>query len=114
MVHIKSSFTPTNIGNKISVTYLERNLKDVQQLGCKLNSYLCEPQTYGMFERIESLKNDLETLKRSEQEIISELKGLKKPTKAYDEIIKQQYSEFKSLQQGINEYVIYCVEHGHK
>lgn len=111
MAHMSSSFTSTNLDDNIAVTRLERNIRDVQQLRCKLNSYHYEPKTYGMFERIESLKNDLETLKKSEQEIVTALKDLKKPPKGYNEIIKQQYSEFEHLQQGIKEYVTFCAKH---
>ncbi len=103
--HKIDDFTPSELNNTTLVTRLERNLKDVHQLRSKLNSYSCEPQTYSLFERIESLKNGLENLIRSDQEIITALKERKKSAKEYVERAKQQYSEFNKLQQGVEEYM---------
>jgi len=61
------------------VVLLERNLKDVDLLKTKLNSYNCEPQTYGLYERIESLRSGLEALSRNDQEIITLLKERNPP-----------------------------------
>ena len=87
------------------VSRLERNLKDIHQLRSKLNCYSCEPQTYSLFERIESLKFGLEALIRADQEIIDALKKRKKSAKKYIERIKHQYSEFNKLKQGVEEYI---------
>lgn len=103
--HKIDDFTPFELKNNTLVTHLERNLKDVHQLRSKLNSYSCEPQTYGLFERIESLKIGLETLIRKDQEIITALKERKKSAKEYIDSVKQQYSEFNKLQQGVEEYM---------
>ncbi len=103
--HKIDDFTPSELKNNTLVTRLERNLKDVHQLRSKLNSYCCEPQTYSLFERIESLKNGLETLIRTDQEIISALKERKKSAKEFVERVKHQYSEFNKLQQGVEEYL---------
>ena len=100
-----NDFTPIEVKSNALVTHLERNLKDVHQLRTKLNSYSCEPQTYSLFERIESLKIGLETLGRKDQEIIVALKERKKSAKEYVERVKQQYSEFNKLQQGVEEYM---------
>lgn len=98
-------FTSSELKSNSLVIHLERNLKDVHQLRSKLNSYCCEPQTYSLFERIESLKSGLETLSRKDQEIISALKERKKTAKEYVERVKQHYSEFNKLQQGVEEYL---------
>ena len=105
--HKIDDFTPSELKNNTLVTRLERNLKDVHQLRSKLNSYSCEPQTYSLFERIESLKIGLETLIRTDQEIITALKERKKSAKEkeYVERVKQQYSEFNKLQQAVEEYM---------
>ena len=103
--HKIDDFTPSELNKNILVTRLERNLKDVHQLRTKLNSYSCEPQTYSLFERIEALKFGLETLIRTDQEIITALKERKKSAKEYIERVKQLYSEFNKLQQGVEEYM---------
>lgn len=98
-------FSSSELKSNSLMIHLERNLKDVHQLRSKLNSYSCEPQTYSLFERIESLKSGLETLSRNDQEIISALKERKKSAKDFVERVKQQYSEFNKLQQGVEEYM---------
>jgi len=100
-----NDYTPSELKSNVLVTHLERNLKDVHQLRRKLNSYHCEPQTYSLYERIESLKIGLETLIRTDQEIITAIKERKKSAKEYIERVKQQYSEFNKLQQGVEEYM---------
>ena len=103
--HKIDDFTPSELNKNTLVTRLERNLKDVHQLRNKLNSYSCEPQTYSLFERIEALKIGLENLIRTDQEIITALKERKKSAKEYVERVKQLYSEFNKLQQGVEEYM---------
>lgn len=103
--HIIDDSGPFELKNNSLVTRLERNLKDVHQLRSKLNCYSCEPQTYSLFERIEFLKNGLEALSRTDQEIIAALKERKKSAKEYVERVKQQYAEFNKLQQGVEEYM---------
>ena len=87
------------------VVRLERNLKDVNLLKTKLNSYNCEPQTYSLFERIEALRRGLETLRRNDQEIIAALKERKKSAKECAEEVNEHYSEFHKLQRGVEEYL---------
>src|SRR5690606_8623145 len=84
---------------------LERNNKDLMQLKDKLSSYMLEPRTYSLFQQIEYLRNRMEYLKNTNQEI---LYALKEPRKSFADImdsIKQQFREFYELQQGIDEYI---------
>ena len=101
----KNSSNPQAYKSNALVVRLERNLKDINQLRSKLNSYCCEPQTHSLFERIESLKIELEALSRKDQEIIAVLKEQKKSTRDYVEKVKQLYSEFNKLRQGVEEYM---------
>ncbi len=87
------------------VLRLERNQREVGQLKNKLNSYICEPKTYGLFERIESLRNALESLNKSNSEMIQALKGKKKSVEEYVDRVKLQLKEFHELQQGVADYV---------
>ena len=101
----KNSSNPQAYKSNALVVRLERNLKDINQLRSKLNSSCCEPQTHSLFERIESLKIELEALSRKDQEIIAVLKEQKKSTRDYVEKVKQLYSEFNKLRQGVEEYM---------
>lgn len=84
---------------------LERNQKDIYQLKSKLNSYICEPKTYALFERIQTLRNGLETLSNSNIEIIQSLKHQKKSVETYIDSAKEQFKKFNQLQEGIDAYV---------
>ncbi|MEP3210072.1 MAG: hypothetical protein ABJN95_12815 [Maribacter sp.] len=87
------------------VMRLERNQKDLRQLKSKLNSYICEPRTYSLFERIESLRSGLETLNDANTQIIRSLKSRKKSVEAYVESAREQLVKFNQLQQSVEDYV---------
>lgn len=87
------------------VIRLERNQNDLHQLKNKLNSYICEPRTYTLFERIETLKNGLENLSDSNIQIIRSLKNHKKSVETYVDSAKEQLAKFNQLQQGVEDYV---------
>jgi len=87
------------------VMRLERNQNDLRQLKNKLNSYICEPKTYSLFERIEALRSGLETLNDSNTQIIRSLKNRKKSVETYIDSAKEQLSKFNQLQQGVEDYV---------
>lgn len=87
------------------VIRLERNQNDLRQLKSKLNSYICEPKTYSLFERIESLRTGLETLSTSNTQIIRSLKNRKKSVETYVDSARDQLSKFNQLQQGVEDYV---------
>ncbi len=84
---------------------MERNHRDLAQLSKKLNSYICEPRTYTLFERIEILRNRLERLKDNNSEIMASLKGHKKNLGNQVERIKQQFMEFRELEKCVAEYM---------
>lgn len=87
------------------VLRLELNQKDVKRLRTQLSSYRCEPTTYSLFERIESLRSGLDNLSKTNTEIISSLKEKKKKVDYYVERAKRQFSEFNNLHSGIEEYI---------
>ncbi len=84
---------------------LERNNKDLTQLKSKLSSYMLEPRTYSLFQQIENLRNRMDYLKRTNQEILSTLREPRKSFADMMDSIKQQLREFTELQEGIDEYI---------
>jgi len=90
-----------NDGNTL-VLRLERNAKNLDQLRKKLCAYGCEPQTYDLFEQIESLKKGLESLSKSNTEILTILKNKKTVAK---ERVGAQLAEFNRLQMRVEEYM---------
>lgn len=88
------------------VLKLERSQQDVGQLRNKLNSYICEPKTYSLFERMEALKNGLDTLSNTNREIILSVRQRKKHhTADFVDRVRQQFIAFNELQRGVEEYM---------
>ena len=87
------------------VLRLERNEKYVRQLRNKLNSYVCEPNTYSLFERIQTLKNGLDSFSTNNREIIATIRDHKKSVEDYIDKVKQQISEFNELRKNVDDYV---------
>ncbi len=100
MKSVENSFEKSKL-----VLRLERNQREMGQLKTKLSSYICEPRTYNLFERCETLKKGLEHLSNSNREMIENLKERKKSVEDYMENVKQQLSEFQELQEGVHDYV---------
>ena len=84
------------------VLRLERNEKYVRQLRDKLNSYVCEPNTYSLFERLQTLKNGLDSFSRNNHEIIAAIRDHRKTVEDYVDKVKQQFNE---LRKDVDEYV---------
>ncbi|MUH36211.1 hypothetical protein D9O36_10190 [Zobellia amurskyensis] len=93
------------------VVRLERNQKDLVQLRTKLNSYRCEPKTYSLYERIESLRSKMDSLSHSNSEIITSLKDTRKSVTTHLERAKRQLTEFRRLNDGVSEYLDICTSH---
>lgn len=94
-----------NVAKSTLALRLERNQKDVGQLRSRLNSYVCEPRTYSLFEKIEYLKHALERLSTTNKEIILSLHLPKKSIGDYAEMVREQFRKFHELQQGVDDYV---------
>jgi|GEM_PF-1589802 len=87
------------------VLKLERSQQDVGQLRNKLNSYVCEPKTYLLFERRQSLKSGLDAWMRTNREIIVALREHQRNMGEHMERIHRQFAKFNELQQGVDDYM---------
>jgi hypothetical protein len=92
------------------VLRLEQTERDLTQLRTKLNSYRCEPRTYSLFERIETLKRGMDSLSKTNREIISAIRQHKKTVDDFVDHSKKQFLEFKLLHVGVEEYLRNCLE----
>ncbi|MGJ8736980.1 hypothetical protein D9V96_018735 [Zobellia laminariae] len=90
------------------VVRLQRNQKDLVQLRTKLNSYRCEPKTHSLFERIESLRSKMDSLSHSNNEIISSLNSKRKIVGVQLDRAKRHLTEFRRLNEGVEEYLNIC------
>ncbi len=91
------------------VLRLELNQRDANRLRDKLNSYRYEPKTYSLFERMETLRNGLDHLTKTNTEIIASLKEKRRTVDSmvdsYVDCAKRQFSEFSILNRNIEEYI---------
>ncbi len=101
----KQPSTIPEVEKNALVLRLELNQKDVKRLRNQLSSYRCEPTTYSLFERIETLRSGLDNLSTTNTEIISSLRKKRKRVDHYVERAKQHFSEFNTLHSGIEEYI---------
>jgi len=98
----KSSDSNTGADTHNMQVRLERVNKDLEVLRKKLNSYVCEPKTYGLFERMEQLQLRLEEVRNANDKIIS---GLRSGGKTFEKEVTKQLHNFRALEQGIAEYI---------
>ncbi|MGB7394159.1 MAG: hypothetical protein WA913_07190 [Pricia sp.] len=94
------------------VLRLELNQKDLDRLRGQLSSYRYEPKTYNLFERMESLRNGLDQLSKTNLEIIVSIREKRKQVDNYVESVKQQFAEFNTLHRKIEDYIQGALAHG--
>jgi CII-binding regulator of phage lambda lysogenization HflD len=99
------SGVPANSSSNDALLRLERYNRNLLSLEEKLKSYVCEPKTRSLYERMESLKNSLENLKNSNREIISALKDHKLFFEDAKERIREQLETYKALELKVLEYI---------
>jgi hypothetical protein len=99
------SSVPTISGKSIALLQLERNNKRLLSLEEKLKSYVCEPKTRSLYERMESLKQNLTILKSANLEIIKTLKDRTPFFEDTRERIKQQLETYKTFELKVLEYI---------
>ncbi len=97
---------PKGRAQKTSVLLrLERNQREAGILRKKLNSYICEPQTYFRFERIENLKTGLERFALINENMLTTLREQRKSIEELKDKVKAQLRDFDELQRGVDDYV---------
>lgn len=99
------SRVPTNSGSINALLRLERNNRSLLSLEKKLKSYVCEPKTRSLYNRLESLKQSLANLRNSNLEIIKALKDHTLFFEDAKERIKEQFVNYKSLELKVFEYI---------
>lgn len=100
-----TSRVPRHSDSNSALVRLERNNQCLLSLEEKLKSYVCEPKTRRLFERMENLKHNLKSLKNSNQEMIN---ALKNHTLFFEDVkdrIRQQLDSYKSLELKVLEYI---------
>ncbi len=104
-LHLSTPSTQQEVDENTLILKLERHQRALQQLQNKLNSYICEPKTYSLYERMEVLKWELEKLRSDNATIIANVKSHTRTMNNYVERIKNQFLEFNSMQKGVEDYI---------
>lgn len=99
--------TPNHI-----IQRLERSNREIIHLRETLRSYVCEPKTYKLFERLEVLKRRLELLQKKNIEVINSLNGHKKSKDEQWERCRQHLQEYRELELNVLEYIGMAKMHG--
>lgn len=100
-----TSSIPTAKGSTNALLRLERNNQSLLSLEEKLKSYVCEPKTLTLYDRMESLKQSLANLKNSNLEIIKALKDHSLVFENAKECISEQLENYRSLELKVLEYI---------
>lgn len=93
-----------NLAKTNELLRLQRTNKNIAQLSNKLNSYTCEPCTYSLYEQVQSLKERMEHLKNSNNEIISSVRQHKQTFDDIGDVVKKQLHDFNELRKGVFDY----------
>ena len=91
-------------GNSI-IHRLERINTDLTLLSKNLNSYVCEPKTRFLFERMQSLKTNLASIRAVNEEIVRKLKERQADLNDPASRVKAQITAYKELELRILEYI---------
>lgn len=100
-----TSSVPRHSDSNSSLVRLERNKLALISLEEQLKSYVCEPKTQRLFERMENLKHNLKSLKNSNQEMINALKNHTLFSEDVKDRIRKQLDTYKSLELKVLEYI---------
>lgn len=92
-------------GGSYFLIRLERTNKEILSLKESLNSYVCEPKTYSLFERFEGLKRRMDGMMSMNSEIIDRLRNPKDSFDSLVDRIKDQIKDFKELERNVLEYI---------
>lgn len=91
---------------KVAVmTELVRKRKTVEQLQRKLESYLCAPQTYSLFEKRENLRLELHRVANNTDQLLALLKMYDISLRDNIDNVARQFEELKVLLQEVELYV---------
>lgn len=94
----------TDISKSECILKLQRNTLDLQQLETKMASYVCEPNTYELFNKCQSILHNLRKLKQRNQELIQTIQKRKQLQIEEWESTIRQVRDFIDLSQSADDY----------
>ena len=100
-----TSRTPKYSSGKSPALHLERINKNLVSLKSKLNSYICEPKTLLLYQRMQGLRNDLAEMLSNNEDLIWKLKNKILLIEEVKPRVAQQHELYKKLELKILEYI---------
>ena len=97
--------TPRYTSGNTPLLRLERINKNLLSLRTKLNSYMCEPKTLSLYQRMDALKSHLEKMLSNNHELIRDLRERSLLPEEGRKLVKQQVESFRNLELKVLEYI---------
>lgn len=94
----------TELTNSGCIVKLERANKDLQQLERQFTSYIYEPTTYSLFDKSQTIRQSLSSLKDTNAELIATLKREKELKIELFEKTISQIRSFMEVQKSFDDY----------
>ena len=66
---------------------------------------MCEPKTLVLYQKLDSLKGQLEDLRQRNQELINKLHDRRLSGNSNDDLAQQQFKSYKDLELKVLEYI---------
>ena len=97
--------TPRHTSGNSSLLRLERINKNLLSLKTKLGSYMCEPKTLSLYQRMDALKSLLENMLSNNHELIRSLRNRQILPDDSRKLVQKQFESYKSLELKVLEYI---------
>ena len=92
-------------GSNRTLFRLERINHNLLALRNKLSSYMCEPKTLVLYQKLDSIKFQLEDLLKRNQELLNTHNKNAMRQEEYSKIEQQQFKTYKELELKVLEYI---------
>ena len=97
--------TPRRTSGNTPLLRLERINKNILSLNTKLNSYICEPKTLSLYQRMDSLKSHLENMLSNNNDLINRLRERTLLPDEGRKLVQQQLESYRNLELKVLEYI---------
>ena len=88
-----------------AVMRLERINKNLLSLRAKLSSYMCEPKTLLLYQKLESIKQHLDHMQSNNKELIRRIQSKAVVADEGKTLAKQHFDLYKKLELKVLEYI---------
>lgn len=91
--------------NNSALLRLERINQNLLSLKSKLSSYMCEPKTLVLYQKLDALKFQVREMRNRNHDLISDYYNNSLDSKDIGAIVQQQFRSYKDLELKVLEYI---------